>query len=99
MSIRKLFILAADAIFSFSRFPIRFCLILGSIGALVFMGAGIYVLIAKAYGFAVIGWSSTFSVYIFLVPFNWFSWEYLVNMFTETIKNLKTGLIFCQKIL
>ena len=47
MSIRKLFILAADAIFSFSRFPIRFCLILGSIGALVFMGAGIYVLIAK----------------------------------------------------
>ena len=47
MSIRKLFMLAADAIFSFSRFPIRFCLILGTIGTLVFMGAGIYVLIAK----------------------------------------------------
>ena len=55
MSIRKLFVLAADAIFSFSRFPIRLCLILGMIGALVFMGAGIYVLIAKACGFAVIG--------------------------------------------
>jgi polyisoprenyl-phosphate glycosyltransferase len=66
MSIRKLFILAADAIFSFSRFPIRFCLILGSIGALVFMGAGIYVLIAKAYGFAVIGWSSTLLSIFFL---------------------------------
>lgn len=66
MSIRKLIILAADAIFSFSRFPIRFCLILGSIGALVFMGAGIYVIIAKVYGFAVIGWSSTLLSIYFL---------------------------------
>lgn len=66
MNIRKLFVLAADAIFSFSRFPIRFCLILGTIGAVVFMGAGIYVLIAKAYGFAVIGWSSTLLSIYFL---------------------------------
>ena len=54
MSIRKLFLLAADAIFSFSRFPIRFCLILGSIGALVFMGAGIYVLIALKTGLSIL---------------------------------------------
>jgi dolichol-phosphate mannosyltransferase len=66
MSLRKLVVLAADAIFSFSRVPIRFCLILGSIGALVFMGAGIYVLIAKAYGFAVPGWSSTLLSIYFL---------------------------------
>jgi glycosyltransferase involved in cell wall biosynthesis len=66
MSIRKLFVLAADAIFSFSRYPIRFCLILGTIGTVVFMGAGIYVLIAKAYGFAVIGWSSTLLSIYFL---------------------------------
>lgn len=66
MSIRKLFVLAADAVFSFSRLPIRFCLILGSIGALVFMGAGIYVIIAKAYGFAVVGWSSTLLSIYFL---------------------------------
>jgi glycosyltransferase involved in cell wall biosynthesis len=66
MSIRKLFILAADAIFSFSRFPIRFCLIIGMLGTLVFMGAGIYVLIAKAYGFAVLGWSSTLLSIYFL---------------------------------
>jgi len=66
MSIRKLFVLAADAIFSFSRFPILFCLILGALGALVFMGAGIYVLIAKAYGFAIIGWSSTLLSIYFL---------------------------------
>jgi glycosyltransferase involved in cell wall biosynthesis len=66
MSIRKLLVLAADAVFSFSRFPVRFCLILGLIGTLVFMGAGIYVLIAKVYGFAVIGWSSTLLSIYFL---------------------------------
>ena len=66
MSKRNLYVLAADAIFSFSRFPIRFCLILGSLGALVFMSAGIYVLIAKVYGFAVIGWSSTLLSIYFL---------------------------------
>jgi len=66
MSIRKLFVLAADAIFSFSRFPIRLCLILGAIGTLVFMGAGIYVLVAKVYGFAIIGWSSTLLSIYFL---------------------------------
>jgi polyisoprenyl-phosphate glycosyltransferase len=66
MSIRRLFILATDAIFSFSRFPIRFCLILGTIGATAFMVAGIYVLIAKTCGFAVIGWSSTLLSIYFL---------------------------------
>jgi dolichol-phosphate mannosyltransferase len=66
MSIRKLVILAADAIFSFSRVPIRFCLILGTIGTLIFLAAGIYVLIAKAYGFAVPGWSSTLLSIYFL---------------------------------
>jgi dolichol-phosphate mannosyltransferase len=66
MSFYNLNVLAADAIFSFSRFPIRFCLILGSIGTLVFMCAGIYVLIAKVYGFAVIGWSSTLLSIYFL---------------------------------
>lgn len=66
MSIRKLYHLAADAIFSFSRFPIRFCLILGALGTLIFMGAGIYVIIAKAYGFALVGWSSTLLSIYFL---------------------------------
>jgi polyisoprenyl-phosphate glycosyltransferase len=66
MSIRRLFVLAADAIFSFSKFPIRFCLILGTIGALVFMGAGIYILIARAYGLEDIGWSTTLLSIYFL---------------------------------
>jgi len=58
MNFGRLFMLATDAIFSFSRFPIRLCLVLGTIGTLVFMVVGIYVLIAKAYGFAIPGWSS-----------------------------------------
>jgi glycosyltransferase involved in cell wall biosynthesis len=58
MTLRKLFILASDAIFSFSKFPIRFCLILGLIGTIIFFGAGIYVLIVKATGNALPGWSS-----------------------------------------
>jgi len=66
MSLTKLFILASDAIFSFSRFPIKFCLYLGLIGTFVFMCAGIYVLIAKIFGFAVIGWSSTLLSIFFL---------------------------------
>ncbi|MGQ8337139.1 glycosyltransferase family 2 protein [Sunxiuqinia sp. A32] len=59
MSFGKLFILATDAIFSFSKLPIRICMTLGLIGTIVFMIAGIYVLVAKAFGFAIIGWSST----------------------------------------
>jgi glycosyltransferase involved in cell wall biosynthesis len=59
MNMRKLLILASDAIFSFSKFPLRLCLLLGILGTIVFMIAGIYVIIAKIYGFAVIGWSST----------------------------------------
>jgi len=66
MSLRKLFILATDAIFSFSRFPIRICLVLGTIGTVVFMGAGIYVLFAKVTGIAVPGWSSTLLSLYFL---------------------------------
>jgi len=59
MTLGKLILLGADAIFSFSKFPIKVCLFLGTIGTIVFMLAGIYVLIAKIFGFAVLGWSST----------------------------------------
>ncbi|MCU0456083.1 MAG: glycosyltransferase family 2 protein [Bacteroidales bacterium] len=66
MSLRRLFTLGADAIFSFSRFPIRLCLILGLLGTLVFLGAGIYVIIAKISGTAIPGWSSTLLSIYFL---------------------------------
>lgn len=59
MTFSKLMMLGADAIFSFSNFPIKVCLILGMIGTSVFLLAGLYVLAAKILGFAVIGWSST----------------------------------------
>lgn len=59
MSNMKLLYLAADAIFSFSRLPIRICLIMGLIGTAIFMIAGVYVLSAKIFGFAIPGWSST----------------------------------------
>jgi len=59
MNYFKLLTLSSDAIFSFSKFPIRLSLYLGIIGILVFFLAGVYTLIAKLAGFAVIGWSST----------------------------------------
>jgi glycosyltransferase involved in cell wall biosynthesis len=66
MSLSKLFTLANDAIFSFSRFPIRLCLYLGILGTVVFLIAGIYVLIDRILGFAIIGWSSTLLSLYFL---------------------------------
>jgi glycosyltransferase involved in cell wall biosynthesis len=66
MSLSKLFALATDAIFSFSRLPIRLCLWLGTLGTIVFMLAGIYVLLDKFLGFAIIGWSSTLLSLYFL---------------------------------
>ena len=66
MSFGNLFRLAGDAIFSFSRFPIRVCLILGTTGTLVFMGAGIWVIISKITGIAIPGWSSTLLSLYFL---------------------------------
>lgn len=66
MSLKKLFILATDAVFSFSRFPIRVCLVLGTLGTIIFMGAGIYVIFAKVTGIAVPGWSSTLLSLYFL---------------------------------
>jgi len=59
MSIRQLFRLAGDALFSFSKLPLRFCLYLGLIGISVSLLAGIYVLVSKVLGWAPLGWSST----------------------------------------
>lgn len=66
MNLSKLFILASDAIFSFSRFPIRMCLYLGTLGTIIFLFAGIYVLAEKMLGLAVLGWSSTLLSLYFL---------------------------------
>jgi len=59
MTLGKLIVLGADAIFSFSKFPIKVCLFLGTIGTIVFFIAGMYALVDKLFGWSVLGWSST----------------------------------------
>jgi len=59
MSLPSLFVLGADAIFSFSRFPVRLCLWLGILGTIVFTLSGLYVLIAQLLGLDPVGWPHT----------------------------------------
>jgi glycosyltransferase involved in cell wall biosynthesis len=59
MTLGKLILLGADAIFSFSKFPIKVCLFLGTIGTIIFFFAGLYALIDKMFGHSLLGWSST----------------------------------------
>ncbi len=66
MSTGSLLSLAADALFSFSRVPLRICLWLGVLGVLLFFMAGIYVLLSKLMGWAPVGWSSTIISIFFL---------------------------------
>jgi glycosyltransferase involved in cell wall biosynthesis len=58
MSYQRLFALALDALFSFSNLPIKICLYTGLLGIIVFMLAGMYVVISKLRGVAMLGWSS-----------------------------------------
>lgn len=88
MTLGKLIVLGTDAIFSFSKFPIRLCLFLGIFGTIVFMIAGIYVLVAKAAGFALFGWSSTVLSIYFLgsiqLIFLGVVGEYVYRIYKET---------------
>jgi dolichol-phosphate mannosyltransferase len=99
MSHTKLIYLAADAIFSFSRLPIRICLIMGLTGTLIFMVAGVYVLAAKIFGFAVLGWSSTVLSIYFLgsiqLIFLGVVGEYVYRIYKESQKR---PLYFIKKI-
>jgi glycosyltransferase involved in cell wall biosynthesis len=87
MSRRKLFALAADAIYSFSKWPIKICLYLGLAGVLVFLAAIIYTLVSKALGFAPIGWSSMFLAVSFFgsvqLTFFGLMGEYVYRIFKE----------------
>ena len=58
MSYQRLFALALDALFSFSDLPIKICLYSGLLGMIVFLTAGIYVVVSKLLGVAPFGWSS-----------------------------------------
>ena len=87
MSRRKLFELAADAIYSFSKWPIKACLYFGLLGIFIFLGAIVYTFVSKAMGFAPIGWSSTFLAVSFFgsveLTFLGIIGEYIYRIFKE----------------
>lgn len=87
MSRAKLFSLAADAIYSFSKWPIKACLYFGLLGILIFLGAIIYTFVSKAMGFAPIGWSSMFLTVSFFgsvqLTFLGVIGEYIYRIFKE----------------
>ena len=66
MSYGKLFNLAGDALFSFSKWPLRICFFVGLLGFAILLMALVYILVSKKLGLAPLGWSSTFlSIYFF----------------------------------
>ncbi len=67
MSTSKLLALASDALFSFTDFPLKFCLFLGFTGVLLSLLVGLYAIISRLFNFnVIIGWSSTLlSIYFF----------------------------------
>ena len=87
MSISKLFTLDLDAIFSFSNLPIRFFLLIGSIGLIFSIIGFFYVLISKLTGVAPYGWSSTlFISFIFnsiQITFTGIMGEYVYRIYKE----------------
>ncbi len=99
MSRRKLFALAADAIYSFSKWPIKLCLWLGMLGVLIFLGAIIYTLASKFLGLAPIGWSSMFLAISFFgsvqLTFLGLIGEYVYRIFKE-VQN--RPLYFVEKV-
>ncbi len=87
MSSRKLFSLAADAIYSFSKWPIRACLYLGLTGVVVFLCGIIYTFVSKFLGIAPPGWSSMFLAISFFgsvqLTFLGLIGEYIYRIFKE----------------
>jgi dolichol-phosphate mannosyltransferase len=88
MKLRSLIKLAADAMFAFSRIPVRICLFLGLAGVVIFFIAGIYVLVSKYEGWAPIGWSSMLISIYFIgsiqLTFLGILGEYLFRIYKES---------------
>ncbi len=87
MSLRMLFSLGADAIYSFTKWPIRACLYLGILGIFTFSAALIYTLASKILGLAPVGWSSMFLAISFFgsiqLTFLGLIGEYIYRIFKE----------------
>lgn len=88
MNMRKLMRLAADAIFSFSNWPIKICLRLGLTGVIFILLATIYSVISKFVDIAPLGWSSTVLSIYFLgaiqLTFLGVIGEYVYRIYKET---------------
>jgi glycosyltransferase involved in cell wall biosynthesis len=87
MTRQQLFALAADAIYSFSKWPIRACIYLGVLGVIVFFFAIVYAFLSKFLGLAPIGWSSMFLAISFFgsvqLTFLGLIGEYIYRIFKE----------------
>ncbi len=88
MSLRKLFMLALDAFFSFSAMPIKVCIFLGIIGVIFSFCGGMIVIVKKFNGVAIPGWTSILlSIYFFgslQLLFLGIIGEYIYRIFVET---------------
>jgi dolichol-phosphate mannosyltransferase len=88
MNFTKLTRLALDAIFSFSKLPLRLCLIVGVLGLLFTIGGTAVVLAFKLIGKAIIGWSSVLISMYFLgsvqLVFLGVIGEYVHRIYVET---------------
>jgi dolichol-phosphate mannosyltransferase len=88
MNLSKLTRLALDAIFSFSKLPLRLCLIVGILGLLFTVGGTILVLSFKLIGRAILGWSSVLISMYFLgsvqLVFLGVIGEYVHRIYVET---------------
>lgn len=88
MRISQLVSLSSDAIFSFSKVPIKICLYLGITGIVIFFLAGVYTIIAKLAGIALFGWSSTVLSIYFLgsiqLTFMGVIGEYVYRIYKES---------------
>lgn len=88
MTVIQLIKLAFDAIFSFSKIPIRISLIIGLIGVFVSMIGGVIVIYKKIIGDAITGWTSTMLSIYFLGSIQLFFLgilgEYIFRIYKET---------------
>jgi glycosyltransferase involved in cell wall biosynthesis len=87
MNRRKLFSIATDVIYSFSKWPIKVCLYFGILGVLIFLAAIVYTIASKVLGLAPIGWSSMFLASSFFgsvqITFLGIIGEYVYRIFKE----------------
>ncbi|HXD76202.1 MAG TPA: glycosyltransferase family 2 protein [Puia sp.] len=88
MSLHRLFILAFDAVFSFSSLPVKVCLYSGFAGVILIFLAVTYALIGKLAGLAPLGWSSLILSIYFIGSVQLLSigilGEYVYRIYRET---------------